>query len=65
VDFEEVFAPVARLEAVRLLMALAAEEGWQVHHMDVKTTFLNGELQEVVCVQQPPVSSNLDRNTRH
>jgi hypothetical protein len=65
VDFEEVFAPVARLEAVRLLMALAAEEGWQVHHMDVKTTFLNGELQEVVCVQQPSVSSNLDRNTRH
>jgi hypothetical protein len=65
VDFEEVFAPVARLEAVRLLMALAAEEGWQVHHMDVKTMFLNGELQEVVCVRQPPVSSNLDRNTRH
>jgi hypothetical protein len=65
VDFEEVFTPVARLEAVRLLMALAAEEGWQVHHMDVKTTFLNGELQEVVYVQQPPVSSNLDRNTRY
>jgi hypothetical protein len=51
VDFEEVFAPVARLEAVRLLMALAAEEGWQVHHMNVKTVFLNGDLQEVVYVQ--------------
>jgi hypothetical protein len=51
VDFEEVFAPVAHLEAVRLLMALAVEEGWQVHHMDVKTTFLNGELQEEVYVQ--------------
>jgi hypothetical protein len=42
---KEVFAPMARLEAVRLLMALAVEEGWQVHHMDVKTVFLNGELQ--------------------
>jgi hypothetical protein len=48
-----VFAPVAHLEAVRLLLAVAADEGWQVHHMDVKTTFLNGELQEVY-VQQPP-----------
>jgi hypothetical protein len=42
-----VFAPVTRLEAIGLLLALAAEEGWQVHHMDVKTAFLNGDLQEV------------------
>jgi hypothetical protein len=53
--FDEVFAPVDRREAIRLLLALAAEEGWQVHHMDVKTTFLNGDLQEEVYVQQPPV----------
>jgi hypothetical protein len=51
VDYDEVFAPVARLEAVRLLLALATDEGWQVHHMDMKTTFLNGELQEEVYVQ--------------
>jgi hypothetical protein len=44
IDYNKVFAPVARLEAVRLLLALAAQEGWQVHHMDVKTTFLNGDL---------------------
>jgi hypothetical protein len=44
IDYEEVFALVARLEAIRLLLALAAEEGWQVHHMDVKTAFLNGDL---------------------
>jgi hypothetical protein len=49
-----VFSPVARLEAISLLLALAAEEGWQVHLMDVKTTFLNGDLQEEVFVQQPP-----------
>jgi hypothetical protein len=54
VDFEEVFAPVARLESVRLILALAAHRGWQVHHMDVKSAFLNGDLEEVVYVSQPP-----------
>jgi hypothetical protein len=54
INYEEVFAPLARLEAIRLLLALAAEEGWQVHHMNVKTTFLNDDLQEEVYVQQPP-----------
>ena len=54
VDFEEVFAPVARLESVRLLVALAAHEGWRVHHMDVKSAFLNGDLKEEVYVMQPP-----------
>jgi hypothetical protein len=53
IDFDEVFAPVARMEAVRLLLALAAQEGWEVHHMDVKSAFLNGELQEEVYVEQP------------
>jgi hypothetical protein len=52
IDFDEVFAPVARMESVRLL-ALAAREGWQVHHMDVKSTFLNGDLKEEVYVRQP------------
>ncbi|KAK8945216.1 hypothetical protein KSP39_PZI007881 [Platanthera zijinensis] len=54
VDFDEVFAPVARLETVRLLIALAAEEGWDIHHMDVKSAFLNGDLVEEVYVSQPP-----------
>jgi hypothetical protein len=54
VDFEEVFAPVARIETVRLLIALAARSGWKVHHMDVKSAFLNGDLSEEVYVQQPP-----------
>jgi hypothetical protein len=54
VDFEDVFAPVARMDSVRLLVALAAHQGWQVHHMDVKSVFLNGDLLEEVYVQQPP-----------
>ena len=53
-NFDEVFAPVARLESVRLLLAHAANEGWPVHHMDVKSAFLNGELQEEVYVELPP-----------
>lgn len=54
VDFDEVFAPVARMETVRLLTSLAAQDGWEVHHMDVKSAFLNGELVEEVYVSQPP-----------
>jgi hypothetical protein len=44
VDYEDAFAPVARMEPVRVLLALAAQEGWAVHHIDVKSAFLNGEL---------------------
>ena len=53
IDYEEVYAPVARMETIRVLLALAVQEGWQVHHMDVKSTFLNGELEEEVYVKQP------------
>jgi hypothetical protein len=52
IDFDEVFAPVARMESVCLLLTLAAQEGWQVHHMDVKSTFLNGDFKEEVYVRQ-------------
>jgi hypothetical protein len=52
IDSHEVFAPVARLDTVRLLVALAADKGWELHHLDVKLAFLNGDLQEEVYVQQ-------------
>lgn len=52
VNYDEMFTSVARLNLVCLLIALAAHEGWQVH-MDVKTTFLNGDLQEKVYMEQP------------
>jgi hypothetical protein len=54
IDFDDTFAPVAGMESVRLLFALAAQEGWRVHHMDVKSAFLNGDLKEEVYVHQPP-----------
>jgi Reverse transcriptase (RNA-dependent DNA polymerase) len=53
IDFNEVFSPVARLETVRLLISIAAHGGWEVHHMDVKLVFLNGDLEEEVYVIQP------------
>nr|GEZ22625.1 ribonuclease H [Tanacetum cinerariifolium] len=53
VDFEELFAPVAWLEAVRLFIAYAAHKYFTVYQMDVKTTFLYGPLKEEVYVNQP------------
>ena len=53
IDFEEVFAPVARMDTVRVILALAANYGWQVHHLDVKSAFLHGVLEEEVYVTQP------------
>ncbi|GJW05415.1 retrovirus-related pol polyprotein from transposon TNT 1-94 [Tanacetum coccineum] len=53
IDFEESFALVARLEAVRLFIAYAAHKSFPVYQMDVKTAFLNGHLKEEVYVNQP------------
>jgi hypothetical protein len=54
IDFEDLFALVARMESVRLLVALAASNGWEVHHLDVKSTLLNGDLAEEAFVKQAP-----------
>jgi hypothetical protein len=54
VDYNEVFAPVARIETVRLVVDLACKNSWSLHHLDVKLTFLNGALEEKVFVSQPP-----------
>ncbi|GJY87204.1 copia protein [Tanacetum coccineum] len=53
IDFEESFAPVARLEAVRMFVAYAAHKNFIIYQMDVKTAFLNGPLKEEVFVSQP------------
>ncbi|GJT02752.1 retrovirus-related pol polyprotein from transposon TNT 1-94 [Tanacetum coccineum] len=52
IDFEESFAPVARIEAIRFFIANAASKNITIYQMDVKTTFLNGELKEEVYVSQ-------------
>ncbi|GJU61826.1 ribonuclease H-like domain, reverse transcriptase, RNA-dependent DNA polymerase [Tanacetum coccineum] len=53
IDFDEVYAPVARIETVRILLALSSKNGWFIHHLDVKSAFLNGELEDEVYVVQP------------
>jgi hypothetical protein len=60
VDCDEVFAPVARIEIVRILLALAAHGDWEVHHMDVKSAFLDGDLQEQVLYTNHLVSQILN-----
>jgi transposase InsO family protein len=53
IDFEETFAPVAKLNTIRVLVALATAHNWKIHQLDVKSAFLNGELKEEVYLEQP------------
>ena len=53
VDVDETFAPVARLETIRMFLALAAHKRYKVYQMDVKSAFLNGLLKEEVYIEQP------------
>ena len=54
IDYDETFAPVARLEAIRIFLAYASHMKFKVFQMDVKSAFLNGKLEEEVFVEQPP-----------
>ncbi|GJY89894.1 retrovirus-related pol polyprotein from transposon TNT 1-94 [Tanacetum coccineum] len=63
IDFEESFAPVARIEAIRIFIANAATKNMIIYQMDVKTAFLNGDLQEEVFVSQPEEFEDQDNPT--
>ena len=52
-DYSETFSPVIQFDSVRALLALAANNDWCIHQMDVKTAFLNGKLSEEVYIKQP------------
>ncbi|PNX66111.1 copia-type polyprotein, partial [Trifolium pratense] len=54
IDYDEVFAPVARWDTIRSILAIAARESWKVFQLDVKSAFLHGELSEDIYVEQPP-----------
>jgi len=53
VDYHETYAPVARYPSIRLIIALAAYHGWELHQMDVKSAYLNGELDVPIYMEQP------------
>ena len=53
IDYNETFAPVAHLDTIRALIALASQKGWSIHQLDVKSAFLNGVLEEEIYVEQP------------
>lgn len=50
IEYKEVFAPVARLDTVRMILSIAAQNSWPIFQLDVKSAFLHGELQEQVNV---------------
>ena len=53
IDYDETFAPVARYNSIWVIISLASVMGWKLHQMDVKTTFVNGEIEEEVYIEQP------------
>lgn len=53
IDYQETFAPTTKMITIRLVLAIATQLGWKVHQMDVKSAFLNGDLEEEVYMQQP------------
>ena len=53
IDFEETFSRVSRMEAIRLLLDYAFSKNINVYQMDVKSSFLNGEIEEEVYIEQP------------
>ena len=53
IDYDDTFASVARYTTIRTIISLAAVFGWKLHQMDVKTTFLNGKIEEEVYIEQP------------
>jgi hypothetical protein len=54
IDYNETFAPVAKMNSICLVLALAASHKWEVHQMDVKSSFLHGDLKEKIYMEQPP-----------
>jgi hypothetical protein len=53
IDYDETFAPVAKMDSIRLALAIAEVKGWEVHQMDVKNSFLHVDLSKEIYMEQP------------
>jgi hypothetical protein len=53
IDYEETFSPTTKMSTIQLVLAMVTQFGWKVHQMDVKSAFLNGDLEEEVYMYQP------------
>lgn len=64
IDYEEIFAPTTKMSTIWLVLALATQFNWKIHQMDVKSAFLNGDLQEEVYMTQPPGFNVFDQEQK-
>lgn len=60
INYEETFDPIERYSSIKSILALAVQMGWKIYHMDVKTTFINGVIEEAVCIEQPKQFETFD-----
>ena len=52
-DYNKTFAPISRMEPIRMVLAIGASKRWEVYHMDVKSAFLHGDLEEEIYMRDP------------
>ena len=53
VDYHETFAPMAKMDSIRLVLAIVASKHWEVHHMDLNSTFIHEDMHEEIYMNQP------------
>ena len=63
IDYEETFSPVAMLKSIRILLSIATHYDYEIWQMDIKTTFLNGNLEEEIYIMQP--EGFIAKNQKH
>ena len=53
IDYNETFVPVAKIDSIRLVLAITTSKQWEVHHMDVKSSFIHGDIKEEIYMKEP------------